>query len=47
MKHLKYIDTNKTNINKIHLLIGNKEIEKVYNPTTNRWKSLPKMNTPR
>ena len=34
-------------INKIHLVIGNKEIEQVYNPTTNRWKSLPKMNTPR
>ena len=34
-------------INKIHLLIGNKEIEQVYNPITNRWKSLPKMNTPR
>ena len=30
-----------------HLLIANKHIEQVYDPATNRWRSLPKMNTPR
>ena len=34
-------------INNTHLLIANKHIEQVYDPATNRWRSLPKMNTPR
>ena len=33
---------------RVHLLeMNNEQYEQVYNPRINRWRSLPKMNTPR